>query len=168
MKYDDEHIEFSEPGPEEHSPKTQPQLQRPGPPRSPSLPSAIATADQDPLHTLLLDESPNLKWTNTRCVFSRLLHRVGVMELSNSVAPRDVIDLKGPFQASAGSVVAISWLGYRSDTVSAWVPEEVVVPEFEHCLLRILRYGKKLAIVPSQVSAGHSIVPAISQDELDA
>jgi hypothetical protein len=165
MENNDEHIEFPEDKSTEFSPRTQPQLQQPGPPRSPSLPRVVATADQDPIRTLLLDKSPNLRWTNTRCVLSRMLKNVGATGLSNSVSPRDLINLKGPFQALAGSIVAISWQGHHADIVNAWIPEDVSVPEFEYRLLKILRIGKKLVIVSSQDTVGHSIVPAISYDE---
>lgn len=165
MKYNDEHVELPDEEPTEHSPRTQPQLQRPGPPRSPSLPRDVATADQDPVRTLLLDESPNLRWTNTRCVLSRVLKNVGATGLSDSVSPRDLVNLAGPFQVSAGSIVAMSWQGHHTDIVNAWLPEEVSVPEFESRLLKILKIGKKLAIVPSRDTVGHSIVPAISHDE---
>jgi len=168
MKSNDEHIEYPEEKPTEYSPRTQPQLQQPGPPRSPSLPRAVATADQDPIRTLILDKPPNLRWTSTRCALSRVLKNVGAEGLSNSVSPRDLINLKGPFQAGAGSIVAISWKGHRADIVSALLPENVSVSEFEYRLLKILRIGKKLAIVPTQDTAGHSIVPAISHDEVNA
>jgi len=162
MKNNDEHIEFPEDKPTEYSPRTQPQLQHPGPPRSPSLPRAVATADQDPKRTLILDKSPSLRWANTRCVLSRMLKNVGASGLSSSISPRDLINLKGPFQAAAGSTVAISWKGYRAGIISVWIPKDVSVSEFECRLLKILRIDKKLAIVPSQDTAGHSIVPAIS------
>ena len=168
MKHNEEHIEFPEDKSAAHPPRTQPRLQQPGPPRSPSLPTAVATADKDPIRTLMLDDSPSLRWKNTRCALSRMLKNVGAQGLSSSVSPRDLINLKGPFYAGAGSAVAISWKGHRADIVNALLPEDISVSEFEYRLLKILRIGKKLAIVPTQDTAGHSIVPAISHDEVNA